>query len=46
MHIYMYIQGVTKISIQGVHKLRQQTFWPLPKIQKIKTSIATYDLIG
>ena len=34
------------IYIQGVHELRQQMFWPLPKIQKIKTSIATHDLIG
>ena len=35
-----------KELLQGVHELRQRTFWPLPKIQKIKTSIATHDLIG
>ena len=36
----------TLFVIQGVHELRQQMFWPLSKIQKIKTSIATHDLIG
>ena len=35
-----------KIVVQDVHELRQRTFQPLPKIQKIKTSTATHDVIG